>query len=232
MGRIWTKLLIALRGGANDTAEAVMARQALRILDQEICAAEEQVGVGRSNFANLMTKQILAAREAEQTREQLNERTRVVGNALATGDKNLAMDVAGQVGRLELLLIEDTRIANEYARSVDNLRQALEMNESKLRALKKQIELLRDTDFVQQAQTSLSTSRREPAARLQVVADTLDSIRQQQQETAAQLQAEEMLCLRDQDLERRLRDASVIYDRSSASAVLERIKAGAGFQVS
>lgn len=231
MGRIWTKLLIALRGGANDTAEAVMARQALRILDQEICAAEEQVGIGRSNLANLMTKQILAAREAEQTREQLNELTRVAANALATGDKHLAMDVAAQIGRLELLLIEDTRIAREYSRSVDNLRQALEMNESKLRALKKQIELVRDTDFVQQAQSSLSTSRREPAARLQIVADALDAIRQQQQETATRLQAEEELCVRDQDLERRLHDASVIYDRSSASAVLERIKAGAAFQV-
>lgn len=232
MGRIWTKLLIALRGGANDAAEATVARQALRILDQEICAAEEQVGVGRSNLANLMTKQILAAREAEQTRAQMGELTRVACNALATGNKDLAMEVAAQIGTLELILIEDTRIAREYSKSVDNLRQALEMNESKLRALKKQIEVVRDTDFVQQAQACLSTSRREPAARLQVVADALDSIRQQQQETAAQLEVEQELCNRDQDLERRLRDASVICDRSSASAVLERIRVGGEFQVS
>lgn len=231
MGRIWTKLLIALRGGANDAAEAVIARQALRILDQEVCAAEEQVGVGRSNLANLMTKQILATREAEQTRAQIDELTRAARHALATGDRNRAMEVAGQIGRLELLLIEDTRIAREYSNSVDSLRQALEMNESKLRALKKQIEVVRDTDFVQQAQASLSVSRREPAARLQIVADALDAIRQQQQETAAQLQVEQELCTRDQDLERRLSDASVICDRSSASAVLERIKMGGECEV-
>ncbi len=40
---VWKKLITAVRGGANEAAEAVADNQALRILDQEIRDAKEEL---------------------------------------------------------------------------------------------------------------------------------------------------------------------------------------------
>ena len=39
---VWKKLVTAIKGGANEAAEAVADNQALRILDQEIREAKEE----------------------------------------------------------------------------------------------------------------------------------------------------------------------------------------------
>ena len=40
---VWSKLLSALRGGANEVGEAIVDSQALRILDQEIRDADVEL---------------------------------------------------------------------------------------------------------------------------------------------------------------------------------------------
>ena len=40
---VWKKLVTALKGGATEAAEAVVDSQALRILDQEIRDAKEEL---------------------------------------------------------------------------------------------------------------------------------------------------------------------------------------------
>ena len=49
-GKLWT----ALKGGANDTAEAAADSQAMRILDQELREADNSLRQARSDLAGLM----------------------------------------------------------------------------------------------------------------------------------------------------------------------------------
>lgn len=217
MGLIWTKILIALRGSTQEADDDIMIRQALRLLDQEVREAEEQVSVGRSSLANLMAKNILAAREVEQTLGRLAELTGNVEKAVALGHHDLALDVAAHIGRFELILAEDRRVSQLYADSVETLRTSLESGEGTLRFLKQQIEGLRTRRS--------STTYCDTSARLQAAADSLDAIFQRQQEVAEHLEAQNALCTRDPRLEKRLREALVIPDDSSAHAVLARIKA-------
>ena len=54
---VWSKLLTALRGGANEMGEAVVDSQALRILDQEIRDADLELRRSREALAEIMAKQ-------------------------------------------------------------------------------------------------------------------------------------------------------------------------------
>lgn len=55
---VWSKLLSALRGGANEVGEAIVDSQALRILDQEIRDADVELRKSREALASIMARQI------------------------------------------------------------------------------------------------------------------------------------------------------------------------------
>lgn len=67
---VWSKLLTALRGGANEMGEAMVDSQALRILDQEIRDADLELRKSKEALAEIMAKQKLAADRAEEERGQ------------------------------------------------------------------------------------------------------------------------------------------------------------------
>ncbi|WNW11661.1 hypothetical protein RRX38_11020 [Pseudomonas sp. DTU_2021_1001937_2_SI_NGA_ILE_001] len=225
MGPTWTKLLIALRGGLQDAAEDTVVYQAWRVLDHELLEVEALVETGRSSLANLMAKNILAGREVHQTQRRLRTLTDELRHSLERAEDERALQVAGEIAEQEVLLMEETRVAREYSRSVEHLRHALEVNESRLRALKKQAELMRGADILRQGATGPASSRREPVAQLQVIADTLDTIRQHQEEMASRLATEEARCVRDPELDRHLHEAPPQACQARARSVIERIRA-------
>ncbi|MCR7759695.1 PspA/IM30 family protein, partial [Pseudomonas aeruginosa] len=53
---VWSKLLSALRGGANEVGEAIVDSQALRILDQEIRDADVELRKSREALASLLAR--------------------------------------------------------------------------------------------------------------------------------------------------------------------------------
>lgn len=57
---VWSKLLSALRGGANEVGEAIVDSQALRILDQEIRDADVELRKSREALASIMARHRLA----------------------------------------------------------------------------------------------------------------------------------------------------------------------------
>ena len=57
---VWKKLVTAIKGGANEAAEAVADSQALRILDQEIREAKEELRKSDNSLTQIMAKRKLA----------------------------------------------------------------------------------------------------------------------------------------------------------------------------
>ena len=51
---IWAKMITALRGGVNEAGEAVIDSQALRILDQEVRDASEELKRSKDGLAEIM----------------------------------------------------------------------------------------------------------------------------------------------------------------------------------
>jgi Phage shock protein A (IM30), suppresses sigma54-dependent transcription len=224
MAGIWTKIVTALRGGANEASSSIVARQTLHILDQEIRNAEQHLDASRSSLACLMAKSLHATRKVTQARAQVASLTRNIETALEADDEAAALEVASQIGLLEKRMEEDARIAQGYAIAVSSLSASLRVSEQKLWALRQQVEIVRTTEFVQQAQGGWAISQDESASRLRSATDALNDLRQRQLETEARRQVQEESSLADADLEQQLLDAGITVDTFSAQTVLQRIK--------
>ena len=87
---VWSKLLTALRGGANEMGEAMVDSQALRILDQEIRAADLELRKSKEALAEIMAKQKLAADRAEKSAAKVTEYEQYALKALEAGNEALA----------------------------------------------------------------------------------------------------------------------------------------------
>lgn len=98
---IWSKLLTALRGGANEVGETIVDSQALRILDQEIREAGSELQTSKEALAGLMAKHMLANVNVTDTQSTIHEHEQHVIKALAAGDESLATEVAHRIAALE-----------------------------------------------------------------------------------------------------------------------------------
>ncbi len=224
---VWSKLLTALRGGAHEAGEALVDSQALRILDQEIRDADDDLRKSREALAGLMAKEKLAQARLAETRSQIANNEGYATRALEQGDETLALEVAGRIATLEAQLGEEQQLADQLGNSASQLRDAINQAESHIRRLKQQADTVKATESVQRAQTAVAERYQGTDSRLQTALDSLERIKQQQAERSARLEAASEIA-RDSNgdsLNQRLRQAGILTETQSADSVLARLKA-------
>lgn len=224
---VWSKLLTALRGGAHEAGEALVDSQALRILDQEIRDADDDLRKSREALAGIMAKEKLAQARLADTRSQIANNEGYATRALDQGDETLALEVAGRIATLETQLGEEQQLADQLGNSASQLRDAINQAESHIRRLKQQADTVKATESVQRAQTAVAERYQGTDSRLQTALDSLERIKQQQAERSARLEAASEIA-RDSNgdsLNQRLRQAGILTETQSADSVLARLKA-------
>lgn len=225
---VWSKLITALRGGANELGEAVIDSQAMRILDQEIRDADEELKKAREALAEIMAKHKLAAERVKKSQEKVAEFEGYALKALDTGNEALALEVAEKIALLEGSLKEDREQEAAYGQSVEQLRHSVQQAQTNIKRLKQQVDTLKATETVQKAQVAVATRQGGSQAKLHTALESLERIKQKQAEHTAKLEASQELAeLEDSDsqLQKKLREAGIAADSNSANAVLERLKA-------
>jgi len=228
---VWSKLLTALRGGANEMGEAVVDSQALRILDQEIRDADLELRRSREALAEIMAKQKLAADRAEKSAAKVTEYEQYALKALEAGNEALAQEVAVKIANLEVELAGEREQADGYAASVAQLRKAVTQAEANIKRLKQQVDMVKATESVQKAQLAVAQRYGGSQAKLHTAVESLERIKQQQAERAARMQAADELAAGsapDDSLQAKLREAGILAESSSAEAVLARLKGRQG----
>ena len=153
---VWSKLLTAMRGGAQEAGEALVDSQALRILDQEIRDADAELHRSREALANIMAKQKLAADKLSKVSARIAEYEQYALKALESGNETLAREVAEKIAGLENEAKLESEQAEAYANSVANLRQAVQQAEGNIKRLKQQVDVVKATESVQKAQLAVS----------------------------------------------------------------------------
>lgn len=224
---VWSKLLTALRGGANEMGEAIVDSQALRILDQEIRDADLELRKSKEALAEIMAKQKLAAERAGKSEAKVAEYEQYALKALEAGNESLAQEVAVKIANLEVELASEREQAGAYAASVAQLRKAVSQAEANIKRLKQQVDTVKATESVQKAQMAVAQRYGGSQAKLHTAVESLERIKQQQAERAAKMEATAELAEAanvEDSLESKLRAAGIKADNASADSVLARLK--------
>lgn len=224
---VWSKLLTALRGGANEMGEAVVDSQALRILDQEIRDADQELRKSKEALAEIMAKQKLAAERAGKSAAKVAEYEQYALKALESGNEALAREVAVKIANLEVEQASEREQADAYAASVAQLRRSVSQAEANIKRLKQQVDTVKATESVQRAQMAVAHRYGGSQAKLHTAVESLERIKQQQAERAAKMEATAELAEEasaEDALDRKLRAAGIVADDASADSVLARLK--------
>lgn len=223
---IWSKLLTALRGGANEVGESLVDGQALRILDQEIRDADLELRRSKEALAEIMAKHKLAEDRLANSRDKVAEYEAYAMKALEGGDEPLAREVAAKIALLESSRDGDEHQTKQFAASIVDLRKAITQAEGNIRRLKQQLDTVKATESVQRAQATVAHRYSGSQSRMQTAVESLERIKQKQAERGARMDAAAELAKDEgQDaLDLKLRQAGIIADAASADSVLERLK--------
>lgn len=223
---IWAKMMTALRGGVTEAGEAVVDSQALRILDQEVRDASEEMKRSKDGLAEIMARQKLAEEKSAKLKEQIAEHEGYAVKAMDKGDEPLALEVAQKIADLENRLAQEGEAAVAYRKSADDLRAAIGQTELNLKRIKQQVDTVKATDSVQRAQAAVAERHSGSNSRMRTAMDSLERIREQQELKSARMDAAADLAEETSDvgLQTKLENAGIAPGGTSASDILERLR--------
>lgn len=223
---VWAKMITALRGGVNEAGEAVIDSQALRILDQELRDAADELKASKDSLAAIIARQKLSEEKAGRLKESITENEGYALKAMEKGDDKLAHDVAEKIADLETQLKLEEETGAGYASSANDLRTAIQAAERDITRMKQQVDTVKATDSVQRAQAAVSERHSGSNSKLRTAVDSLERIKERQDLRSAQMSAARDLAndLGDGSLENRLEKAGIKPHGKSADDVLARLK--------
>lgn len=223
---ILTKLFTLLRGTSHEAGQAVVDKNAITILDQEIRDTSTQLNQSRQELAKLMAQSKLSDQKIEARQQKVAEYTRYIEGALARNDEALAREVAGKLAPLETEQQADVAAKAHLDRSIATLKATIHKAESQVKALRTQVDTVKATASVQKAQMAIASRTAGATSGMSNALESLERIKQRQLETSARLEASEELDAEtgDGELNRKLAAAGLLEDSSSADAVLARFR--------
>ncbi len=223
---VWSKIITALRGGVNEVGEAIADSQALRILDQEIRDAEEELKNSKDSLAEMMAGQKVAEQKCTSLNAKITEFEDYAIQVLEKNDEALALDLAGKIADLEKQLNAEQNACNGFTRDTDALRDAIKRADQNIIQLKHEVNTVRATEDVQRTQASVSQRHSDSNSRLTTAIDSLERIKEKQALKNARFNAEQELAedLSEDTLNQRLEAAGIISESMTADTVLARLK--------
>jgi phage shock protein A len=221
---VWNKLVTAIKGGVTDAAEAVVDSQALRILDQEIREAKEELRKSDHARTQILAKIKLAQQKVQALTTSIGEYEAHARKA-ATSDRQLALDCAHKVSALKAELDTEQNYLDQFQKSEVQLATNIGQAKNNLRRLTQQIDMVKATESVQKAQAAVSSRHSSANSKMKTATESLQRIQEKQNLRAAELEAAEELSATEtsDDLEKRLAAAGIKGAKTSADDELARI---------
>ncbi len=223
---VWGKLFTAVRGGANEAAEAVADSQALRVLDQEIRDAENALRKARSDLAGIMAGAKRVERRATDLREKSERDLESARSALQAGREDLAQALASRISETRAEMQRDEADLERMRAQQTSMMRTVQETETRIQAMKREVESVKATASLQQAQSAIATSQSGVNSKLGNAMDSLERIRRKQDETAARIEAGEEIAMIESgsSLDRQLLEAGIGGKTTSADDVLSEIR--------
>ncbi|MFT7559389.1 MAG: phage shock protein A [Flavobacteriales bacterium] len=223
---VWAKMLTALRGGVNEAGEAIVGGQALRILDQEVREASEELRLSKDSLAAILARQKLAEEKVSKLQISQAEYEGYAEKALEQGEEALALEVAQKIADIEAQVASEQTSARDFSVSVKELRAAISVAEQNIKRLKQQVDTVKATENVQRAQMAVAERHSGSDSKMRTAMDSLERIKERQALKSAQMSAAAELSddLAENSLQDKLEAAGIGQQDNNAAAVLARIK--------
>ncbi|MCV2886064.1 PspA/IM30 family protein [Aestuariibacter sp. AA17] len=221
---VWKKLVTAIKGGANEAAQSVVDSQAIRILEQEIREAKEELRKSDHARTQILAKCKLSQQKIDSLQTSIAEYENHARKAAET-DRDLALDCAQKVSELRAEMDTETQYLSQFQQSEKQLAQNINQAKDNLRRLEQQVDMVKATESVQKAQVAVSSRHMGANSKMKTATESLQRIQERQQMRGAELQAAEELANSDSntDLEKRLAEAGIKGGKKSADDELSRI---------
>lgn len=222
---VWKKLVTAVKGGVNEAAEAVADSQALRILDQEIREAKEELRKSDYALTQIIAKRKLSEQKIADLDKSVAEYETHARKAAEKGDQALALDCAQKVVDVRAQRDTEQQYLEQFTGSEKTLRQNISQAKANLRRMEQQIDMVKATESVQKAQVAVSSRHMGANSKMKTAAESLSRIQDKQKQRSAELEAANELASNESgdDLESRLAAAGIKGGSSSADDELARI---------
>lgn len=227
MSDVFSKLWTALRGGAREIGDAVVDANGVRIFEQEIKDAKDNIATAKRNLTEVMAKRMQAERKVKELGDAITENEGYTEQALAKNDEALALDVATKIAKLETEKQEQTAIVNRLENQVAQLKAHIKNAEKLISDHERELSIVRTTESVQKATEQVVDNIASNNSSLNSARESLERIKKNQQTRQDQLEAGEVLEkeFSGNDLDTKLEAAGIKGDKVDATAVLARIKA-------
>jgi phage shock protein A len=222
---VWKRLVTAVKGGANEAAEAIADNQALRILDQEIREAKEELRSSDHSLTQIMAKRKLAQQKVASFETSVSEYEAHAKAANEKGDQALALDCARKVVDLRSQMDAEQQYVDQFTKSETTLRTNISGAKNNLRRMEQQVDMVKATESVQKAQASVSSRHLGANGKMKTAAESLTRIQAKQEQRQAELESAEELASDESgdSLEQRLQEAGIGGSNASAEDELAKI---------
>lgn len=221
---VWRKLVTAVKGGATEAAQSVVDSQAIRILEQEIREAKEELRKSDHARTQILAKCKLAQQKVDSLKGSIAQYEEHARKAIDT-DKQLALDCAQKVSDLRAEMDAEQSYLDQFVQSEKQLAANISKAKANLKRLEQQVDMVKATESVQKAQVAVSSRHMGANSKMKTATESLARIQEKQNLRNAELQAAEELAAEESsdDLEKRLAAAGIKGGTTSADDELARI---------
>ena len=221
---VWRKLVTAVKGGATEAAQSVADSQAIRILEQEIRDAKDELRKSDHARTQILAKCKLAKQKVDSIQSSV-EQYEAHARKAADTDRQLALDCAQKVGDLRAEQDVEQKYLDQFKQSEKQLAVNIKQAKSNLKRLEQQVDMVKATESVQKAQVAVSSRHLGANSKMKTATESLSRIQDKQNLRNAELQAAEELATEESsdDLSKRLAEAGIAGGSSSADDELSRI---------
>lgn len=224
---IWAKVATAIRGGVSEAGEAIVDNQALRILDQEIRDADNELIKSKEALTSIIAKRKLGDKKVESLKSSMAEYEGYAIQALDKGDEGLATEIAEKIAGIETEMLGEEALTKSFADSEAQLRKAVSQTEGNLKRLKQQVDTVKATEKVQRAQAAVAARHSGANSSMSGAVDSLERLKIRQAERAAQFEAASELAESTEgtSLQDKLKSAGIGGGGAKSDDILARLKA-------
>lgn len=223
---ILKKIFTAIRGGAREVGESIVDSNSVRIFEQEIKDAKSELDKAKSDLTSVMAKEMQANRKIESIQAEISKLEGYAKAALEKGDESLAMEVAEKIAEEQGELEIQKKAQTSFAEHSKRLKGMIKKTTKAVTDMERQLVMVKTTESVQKATTAITNNYATGSSRLLSAKESLDRIKQRQDDLDDRLKAGEELRgdFEGDNLEAKLRDAGIVNE-SKASDILEKLKA-------